>query len=336
LEKGLNLLLSPSPHLHSRDDVSTAMRDVIISLIPVALVSTYFFKLNVPFLILVCVVTAMLTEVVFRRIMRKESQLKDGSAILTGFLVALCFSAATPWWLAAVATFIAVGLAKEMLGGLGWNRFNPALFGRVSVILLAPWITFLNTEFFHWRVSFPGIDTISQATPLALLQMGLPMPNMGTFFFAYPGGGMAETSAFALLLGGAYLIYKKHISWHIPATMLGTVFVGAAVLGQNPFYHLISGGLLLGAFFMATDWVTSPITKKGQIIFGICIGILVVVFRIILAPTEGVAFAILIMNAFVPAIDRATKRLKFGEVSVPAAITPAVPAKPTEATNKGV
>jgi Na+-translocating ferredoxin:NAD+ oxidoreductase subunit D len=201
LEKGLNLLLSPSPHLHSRDDVSTAMRDVIISLIPVALVSTYFFKLNVPFLILVCVVTAMLTEVVFRRIMRKESQLKDGSAILTGFLVALCFSAATPWWLAAVATFIAVGLAKEMLGGLGWNRFNPALFGRVSVILLAPWITFLNTEFFHWRVSFPGIDTISQATPLALLQMGLPMPNMGTFFFAYPGGGMAETSAFALCQG---------------------------------------------------------------------------------------------------------------------------------------
>lgn len=323
--KALNLQFSSSPHLHSRAQVSTAMRDVIIALIPVSLVATYFFKLNVPFLIFVCIASAMLTEVIFRKILRKPVTLHDGSAILTGLLVALCFSAATPWWMAMVATFIGVGLAKELLGGLGWNRFNPALFGRVSVILLAPWITLLNNEFFHWRVSFPGIDSIAQATPLARLQMGLPLPNMGTFFFGYPGGGIAETSAFALIIGGAYLLYRKHISWHIPVSMLGTVFVGVAILGHNPFFHLVSGGLLLGAFFMATDWVTSPITKKGQIVFGVCIGILVVIFRIVLAPTEGVAFAILIMNAFVPYIDNATRRLKFGETRVPAPVQPGVP-----------
>lgn len=326
--ENLFLQQTPSPHLHSGANLPEAMRDVIFALIPVSLVATFFFKMNAPFLIFVCIITAILTEMAFRSVMRKQYQIWDGSAILTGLLVALCFPAATPWWIGAVATFIAVGFAKELLGGLGWNRFNPALFGRVAVILLAPWITLLNNEFFHWRVSFGGVDAISQATPLALLQAGLPMPNMGQFFFAYPGGGMAETSAFALLLGGAYLLYKKHITWHIPASILATVFIGATVLGQNPFYHLISGGLLLGAIFMATDWVTSPITMKGKIVFGICIGVLVVIFRIVLAPTEGVAFAILIMNAFVPYIDRSTRRLKFGEMAVPAGAKPAVPAKP--------
>ena len=308
-----NFIVSTSPHLHSGDDAATAMKDVIIALMPVTLVACYFFKFNVPFLIMVCVLTAMFTEVLFCKLMHKKPQLSDCSAILTGLLVALSFSAATPWWLAAAATFIAIGFAKEFLGGLGWNRFNPALFGRVSVIIFAPWLTYLNNEFFYWRVSFPGIDTITQATPLTMLQMGLPLPNMGTFFFATQGGGIAESSAFALLLGGAYLLYKKHITWHIPVSMMATVFIGMALLGQHPVYHLLSGGLLLGAFFMATDWVTSPITKKGQIIFGVCIGIIVVIFRVLLAPTEGVAFAILIMNAFVPLIDRLTKRSKFGE-----------------------
>lgn len=325
MSKGLNLLVTTSPHLHSRDHVSTAMRDVIVALLPVCVVAMFFFGFNVPFLILVCIGTAMLTELLFRRAMGKPHSLKDGSAALTGLLVALCFSAATPWWLAVTATLIAVGLAKEFLGGLGWNRFNPALFGRVSVILLAPWLTYLNNEFFFWRISFPGIDAVSQATPLGMLQMGLPMPNMGTFFFAYPGGGIAEVSAFALLLGGAFLIYKKHISWHIPAAIMATVFVGAAVLGHHPVYHLMSGGLLLGAIFMATDWVTSPVTEKGKILFGICIGILIVIFRIVLAPTEGVAFAILIMNAFVPMIDRATVRLKFGEEAKVRALKSPVP-----------
>ena len=309
----LNLQAASSPHLHAGDQVSTAMRDVTIALLPVTLVACYFFKFNVPFLIMVCVLTAMFTEVLFRRAMGKKPQLHDGSAILTGVLVALSFSAATPWWLASAATFIAVGFAKEYLGGLGWNRFNPALFGRVSVLLFAPWLVYLNNEFFYWRVSFPGIDTVTQATPLTMLQMGLPLPNMGTFFIATQGGGIAESSALALILGGLYLLYKKHITWHIPVSMLATVFIGTALLGQHPVYHLLSGGLLLGAFYMATDWVTSPITKKGQIIFGVCIGIIVVVFRVLLAPTEGVAFAILIMNAFVPLIDRLTRRKKFGE-----------------------
>ncbi|HHX74016.1 MAG TPA: RnfABCDGE type electron transport complex subunit D [Firmicutes bacterium] len=306
-------MLSSSPHLHSGDNVRRAMLDVIIALVPIMLVALYYFKLNTPFLILVCVVTAILTEIIFRHLMGKKPQIQDGSAILTGILVALCFSAATPWWLAASATFIGVGFAKELVGGLGCNRFNPALFGRVAVILLAPWLTYLNNEFFFWRISFPGIDSVAQATPLGMLQMGQPLPNMGTFFFANQGGGMAETSAFFLLLGAAYLFYRKLITWHIPVSILATVFIGTAIMGEHPLYHLFSGGLLLGAFFMATDWVTSPITKKGQIIFGICIGIIIVIFRTLLAPTEGVAFAILIMNGFVPTIDRYTRRPAFGE-----------------------
>ena len=335
MEKEKNLMFSSSPHLHSGDTVSSAMKDVTLALIPVSVVAIYFFKANAVFLMLVCILTAMLTEVIFRRAMRKESQLQDGSAVLTGLLIALCFPATASWWIAAAATFIGVGIGKELLGGLGWNRFNPALLGRVSVILFAPWLTLLNNDFSLLKVNFPGLDAISQATPLALLKGGLPMPNLGTLFVAYPGGAMAETSALALLLGGAYLLYRKHINWYIPVSIIATVLIGAAVSGQNPLYHLISGGLLLGALFMATDWVTSPITQKGQIIFGVCIGILIVIFRVFLAPTEGVAFSILIMNAFVPMIDRATRRMKFGETSLPAGLEP-VTDKPSIATNKGV
>ena len=304
---------SPAPHIKSDETVGKAMRDTILALMPVTFVSIYFFRVYAVFFILICMVTAALTELVFRKMMKRKHTLWDGSALLTGLLVALCYSATTAWWKGVLATIIAVGIAKELMGGLGWNRFNPALFGRVSMILLAPWFVDVSTEFMRWNVNFGPVDVMTQATPLAMMHQGLQLPGAGSLFLAYPGGAMGEVSPLALLIGGAFLLYRKHINWRIPVSIMVTVFVLALVTGQNPALHMVTGGLMLGAFFMATDWVTSPITEKGKIVFGVAIGLLIVVFRIGLAPTEGVAFSILIMNAFVPMIENATQRKPFSE-----------------------
>lgn len=326
------LVYTPAPHLKSDLTVSQAMRDVIIALIPACLVAIYFFKFYAVFMIAVCMVTAAVTEIIFRMAMGKKPSLGDYSALLTGLLVALCLSATTAWWMGAIATFIAVGIAKELMGGLGWNRFNPALFGRVALIILAPWIVALGADFLPWSINFGPIDVVTRATPLAMLQQGMEMPGLANLFFAFPGGAMSEVSPFALLIGAAYLFYRGHINWRIPVSILATVFVLALIAGKNPFYHLFTGGLFLGAFFMATDWVTSPITNKGKWIFGIAIGVLIIIFRVGLAPTGGVAFSILIMNAFVPMIDRATKRPSFSEPKPKRAV--AVPGQ-EQATAKG-
>ena len=299
---------------------SKAMLDVIIALVPVTLVAIYFFQSYAIMLVTACLVTAALTEVLFRKLMKKQVTLHDYSALLTGLLVALCFAATTQWWKGALATFIAIGVAKELMGGLGWNRFNPALFGRISLIVLAPLFVPFNVAFSTWGVNLGVVDTISQGTPLAMLQQGMAMPGFFQLFAAYPGGAMAEASSLAVLLGGLYLIYKKHIRWIIPLSIIGTVFVLTLIAGQNPFYQLISGGLMLGAFFMATDWVTCPINDKGKIIFGVAIGVLIVFFRVGLAATEGVGFAILIMNAFVPMIEKVTRHPSFSAprtISIP-------------------
>ena len=313
VDRTKGLIFSSAPHLKDGMTVSTAMRDVFLALLPVTLVSVYFFKAYAVALIVVCLVTAALTEIIFRRAMNKKPSLKDGSALLTGLFVALLMPPTANWWTAALAAFIAVGIAKELMGGLGWNLFNPALFGRVSIIILAPFLPFLNTSFLPW-----SIDVVSTATPLAMLKQGMAMPGYGQMFLAFPGGSLSETSALALLLGGAYLLYRKHISWHIPVSILATVFVLTLAAGQDPLYHLLTGGLLLGAFFMATDWVTSPVTEKGEVIFGIAIGLLIFLFRVVFPPTEGVAFAILIMNPFVPLIDKITRRPSFSEPRITA------------------
>jgi len=304
-------IVTPPPHIKSKDTVQRAMWDVFTALSLVTITSLYFYRLNALLLILVCMVTAALTDVIVRAALGKKNSLRDGSALLTGLFVALCFSPTTSWWLAILATFIGVGIAKELMGGLGWNRFNPALFGRVSVIVLGSVFVLVN-PLAGWAVRFPMVDAVSGATPMALLKQGLPIPY-GALFFANPGGSLGETSALALILGGLYLYYRGHICWRIPVSTVGTVFVLTAIFGRNPLLHVLAGGLLLGAIFMATDWVTSPVTHKGKIIYGVCIGILVTVFRLYMGPVEGVAFSILIMNFFVPTIDKATHRLRFGE-----------------------
>ena len=303
------LIYTPPPHLKAENTVSRSMLDVFLALVPVSLVAIYFYQAYALLMLAVCLATAAVTEVIFRALMKKPISLKDGSALLTGMFVALLFSPTTAWWTAAIATFLGVGIAKELMGGLGWNRFNPALFGYVVVFLLAPVVPFLNLDYTPWEV-----DVVSQATPLAMLHSGMEMPALWELVAGFPGAGaMAEVSPLALLLGAAYLFYRKHIGWHIPVTILATVFVLTLLGGENPFYHLFTGGLMLGAFFMATDWVTCPISDKGKLYFGIFIGVLVVLFRLGLPATEGVAFSILIMNAFVPMIDRLTKRPSFSD-----------------------
>ncbi len=308
------------PHLASGETVPRAMIDVLIALIPVTLVSVWFFRLNAVFLIAVCTATAVLADLAVRRLRAGKRVPADGSAVVTGVLVALLFGPLTGWWIGMLATILAVVVAKELGGGLGLNRFNPAAFGRVAVVLLAPVTVFLNQQLDGLKVVFPMAgqvaDAVTGATPLALLKHGALDISALRLLTANPGGALAETSALALLVGGGYLLYRRHITWHVPASMIATVAVLTAVLGRNPVQHVLTGGLLLGAFFMATDWVTSPITDTGRIISGVGMGVLVVVFRVGLSPTEGVAFAILIVNALVPVIDRLTRRKVFGQRSL--------------------
>lgn len=311
-----NLLLrtGPPPHVKSPETVPIHMIRVIVALVPVFLVSVFFFKMAAVALMAICVATTCLTEVVVRRLMHRKPQLHDGSAVVTGVLLALCLPATFPWWLAVIGGVLAIALAKELMGGLGWNLFNPALFGRVALIVMAPAFVRLNADLAHLRLRMWGLDAISTATPMALVKLGQEVPGHLSLFLGYPGGSLAETSGLAVLAGGLFLIYLRVIDWRIPVSILSTVFVLTAVLGADPLFHLVAGGLLLGAFFMATDWVTSPVTKLGRIIFGVAIGVLVVVFRLYQATPEGVAFSILIMNAFVPVIERLTVHAKFGEV----------------------
>ncbi len=315
------LIVTPPPHLTDPQTVAGAMRDVMIALLPVTLTAIYFYRLNAAFLIGVCVATAVITDWVIRRTMGKSATIRDCSAIVTGWLIALCFSptAAGSWWTAVAATFVGIAVAKEMMGGLGFNRFNPALFGRASLIVFAPLFVLLNPQFSGLAVRFAMPDAISSATPMALLKQGTLGTSYLKFFVANAGGALGETSALAVILGGLYLFYRGHICWRIPASMVGSVVVLTALLGRDPVAHALVGGLLFGAVFMATDWVTSPVTDKGKIIYGTVIGVLVVVFRLFLGPVEGVAFAILIMNGFVPSIDLFTRQLRFGEVPAAAA-----------------
>jgi Na+-translocating ferredoxin:NAD+ oxidoreductase subunit D len=320
------LVFSASPHLKDKGTVSTAMRDVFIALLPITAAAIYFFRWYAVFTIAVALTTAVLTELLFRKLMNRKPSLSDWSALVTGLFVALLFAATASWWTVVIATFLAVGVAKELMGGLGWNLFNPALFGRVAVILLAPVLAYVNGWLAPASVNLGPVDSITQATPLAMLHMMDPtaLPSIGRLFTGFPAGAMSEVSPLLILIGAGYLFYRGHISWRIPAAILGTVVVLTAILGQNPVYHLVTGGIMIGAFFMATDWVTSPFTDRGKLIFGIGIGVLIVIFRLGLPPTEGVAFSILIMNAFVPLIERKTARPQFGHikaVAVPMAET---------------
>jgi electron transport complex protein RnfD len=311
------LTYSVPPHIRSEEKIPTAMRDVAIALIPVIAVAIGFFRLYAVVNLAACVVAAIGSEYVMRKIMKRKPTISDFSAIVTGLFVALLLPPSVPFWYAMIGTIIAVALVKELMGGLGLNIFNPALFGFVSLLIISRFWALAGAVY-----NLGSLDGVTTATPLTFIKAGALngiRPGYWDLFLGHAGGAMGEVSVIAILLGAAYLFYKGHITWHIPTAIIGTVVILSAILGQNPLYMALAGGLMLGSFFMATDWVTSPDNKSAQLMYGVLIGILVVVIRLYGAPTGAVAYSILIGNALVPVFNRIALRKKFGEVKAVAA-----------------
>ena len=289
------------------------MYDVVIALIPAFAMAVYSFGVRALILTAVSVATCIATEYIWQKILKRDIEAFDGSAILTGILFAFVVPVGMGLQYVIVGNFVAITLGKIVYGGLGHNIFNPALIGRAFV--QASWPVAITTFAYDGKAGATVLDAMKRGIPLTdslIYEGGNQYINA---FLGQMGGCLGETSALALLIGGVYLIYKKQIDWKVPAVMIGTVFVLTWAMGANPFMQILSGGLFLGAFFMATDMVTSPITGKGRVIFALGIGILVSLIRIKGGYPEGTAYAILIMNGVVPLIDRYIRAKKFGGVS---------------------
>jgi electron transport complex protein RnfD len=295
------------------------MVDVLIALTPAFIVSLYYFGLGAFIVTIVAVLSCVLTEFVIQKyLLKKETTIFDGSALLTGVLLAFNLPSNLPVPMIILGSIVAIGVGKMSFGGLGNNPFNPALVGRVFLLLSFP------VQMTSWprpRIwSTDYLDAETAATPLSVIKnhSGDIMP-LADVFLGNTGGSLGEVSAIGLIIGLAYLLYRKTITWHIPVSTLGSVFVFAAILHMtdtqyyvSPLIHLLTGGLLLGAIFMATDYVTSPMTPPGMILYGIGIGILTIVIRVFGAYPEGISFAILTMNAFTPLINTYFKPKRFG------------------------
>lgn len=299
------LTIAAAPHLRDAETVEKIMYSVLLALVPATVSAVILFGLAALRLVAVCCAAAVAAEWVFQRLRGQEPTITDGSALITGLLLALNLPPRFPTWMAVVGAFVAIVIGKQLFGGLGYNPFNPALVGRAFLVAAFP------VHMTRWYSPFDGMAT---ATPLALMKMSGESTSYLRLFLGNVGGCIGETSALALLLGGAFLLYKGYIDWRIPLGYLGTVGVMAAVFGADPLFHLLAGGLLLGALFMATDMVTTPVTKNGRWIFGIGAGLIVVIIRLWGGYPEGVSFSILLMNAVTPLLNRLTKPRPFGEV----------------------
>ncbi|NDV65107.1 RnfABCDGE type electron transport complex subunit D [Bacteroides sp. 224] len=324
------LIVSLSPHVHSGDSIQKNMYGVLIALIPAFIVSLVFYGLGALVVTATSVIACLFFEwAIAKFLLKKESTtICDGSAVITGVLLAFNLPSNLPIWIIVIGALFAIGVGKMSFGGLGNNPFNPALAGRVFLLLSFP-VQMTTWPQVGQLASYVDVETA--ATPLAIMKgviKGAPgmsldqLPDSLSLFLGNNGGCLGEVSAAALLLGLVYMLWKKIISWHIPVSIILTVFVFAGIMHLvdptkyvAPWIHLISGGLLLGAVFMATDYVTSPMSKKGMLIFGVCIGVLTMVIRIKGAYPEGMSFAILIMNAFTPLINMYCKPKRFGEVA---------------------
>lgn len=307
------LKTGPAPHIRTAETVESVMYDVVIALIPAFAMAIYTFGVRALILTAVSVATCIATEYIWQKILKRDIEAFDGSAILTGILFAFVVPVGMGLQYVIVGNFVAITLGKIVYGGLGHNIFNPALIGRAFV--QASWPVAITTFAYDGKAGATVLDAMKRGIPLTdslIYEGGNQYINA---FLGQMGGCLGETSALALLIGGVYLIYKKQIDWKVPAVMIGTVFVLTWAMGANPFMQILSGGLFLGAFFMATDMVTSPITGKGRVIFALGIGILVSLIRIKGGYPEGTAYAILIMNGVVPLIDRYIRAKKFGGVS---------------------
>ncbi|MDD3322154.1 MAG: RnfABCDGE type electron transport complex subunit D [Paludibacter sp.] len=314
------LIISPAPHVHSGNSISKNMQAVIIALMPAYLVALYYFGLGALIVSLTAIISCVLFEYLIQKyILKGENTIKDGSAALTGLLLAFNLPSNIPVYIVIVGSLVAIGVAKMSFGGLGNNPFNPALVARVFLLISFP------VAMTSWPVpealSTHYLDAITAPTTLRNMNFGV-QPDTLQLLIGNIGGSMGEVSGLALLLGFVYLLYKKVITWHIPISILATVALFIYILHLaapqsyivSPLDYLLSGGLLLGAIYMATDYVTSPMTKKGMLIYGVGIGLLTVIIRISPVYPEGVSFAILIMNAFTPLINTYIKPKRFGEV----------------------
>ena len=310
------LTVSASPHIRCDESIAKIMWAVNLALAPAALFSVYRFGMPALTTMALCIVFAVVTEYLIQKWQNKPITINDGSAFLTGLLLGMNIPSTLSWYMPIFGTICAIAIAKHTMGGLGYNIFNPALVGRA--IMLASWPVAMTT----WPQMASKIDGVTSATPLGILKLqgyealvsvfGDKVTMYQSMFMGSRSGSMGETSALLLILGGVFLIYRGYISWQIPVCMIGTVGVLTAAFGHDPIMHMMSGGLILGAFFMATDMVTVPITIKGQIIFAVGAGALTVLIRLLGGYPEGVCYAILLMNCVTPLIDLLVKPAKFG------------------------
>ncbi|MDR0939058.1 MAG: RnfABCDGE type electron transport complex subunit D [Mediterranea sp.] len=324
------LIVSLSPHVHAADNVEKNMYGVLVALVPAFAVSLYLFGLGALAVTAVSVAACLFFEWSINKYLLKNpvSTVTDGSAIITGVLLAFNLPSNLPPWIIILGALFAIGVAKMSFGGLGCNPFNPALAGRVFLLLSFP------VQMTSWPATgqlTSYMDAATAATPLSVMKHAIhgggaealaQLPDSFALFVGQNGGCIGEVSALALLLGLGYMLWKRIITWHIPLSILLTVFVFSGIMHEvdptkyaSPLSHLLTGGLLLGAIFMATDYVTSPMTRQGMLIYGVCIGLLTVIIRLFGAYPEGMSFAILIMNAFTPLINNYCKPKRFGEVA---------------------
>jgi Na+-translocating ferredoxin:NAD+ oxidoreductase subunit D len=320
------LTVSPSPHVHSNDSTRKIMYRVVYAMIPALLWSVFVFGIDALRVTLIAVAACLAFEYLIQKyLMKATPTITDGSALVTGILLAFNVPAGIPWWIIVIGSLAAIGIGKLSFGGLGSNIFNPALVGRVFLLISFP------VQMTAWPVTRQSdVDTVTSATPLGVIKEGLTsgtpvsqllpeLPATSDMLLGNIGGSLGEISALLLILGGLYMLFKKVITWHIPVSVIASVGAIAAIFWLadpqsyvNPIYHLLTGGLMLGAIYMATDMVSSPMTPKGQIIYGVGIGVITISIRLFGAYPEGISFAILIMNAFTPLINTYVKPKRFG------------------------
>lgn len=299
MDNSVDLLVSVSPHLRRGSTTRNIMQDVLIALLPAFVASIVIFGARSALIVCVCVAACVLSEWIFEKAMKRQNTVRDLSACITGVLLAFNLPVGIPIWQAVFGSFIAIILIKQLFGGLGKNFANPAITARIVMFLafsvtMTTWVT---------------PDGVTGATPLAILAGGggsAALPKLTDMLLGLRGGALGETCVPALVLGGIYLLARRVISWHTPVVFIATVLVFTVALGEDPVYHILSGGLVLGAIFMATDYVTTPITNAGKLIFGVGAGLLTVLFRIYGSYPEGVSFSILLMNILTPYINRLT------------------------------
>ncbi|HDP55096.1 MAG TPA: RnfABCDGE type electron transport complex subunit D [Bacteroidetes bacterium] len=324
------LVVSPSPHVHSGNSTPRLMYNVVLALIPALAVTLFYFGIGALVVTSISIVSCLVFEFLIQKFLLKvKPSISDGSALVTGLLLAFNLPANLPWWIVVIGALVSIGVGKMTFGGLGRNPFNPALVGRVFLLISFP------VQMTSWPLPHQSrmayIDAVTGPTPLAVVKEGLgkgetmsaladQIPTHMQLFMGTMGGSLGEIAAFALLIGFAWMLLTKVITWHIPISIFATIGIFTGILwlinpeaNADPLFHLLTGGVMLGAIFMATDYVTSPMHPKGMWVYGIGIGLITVAIRVWGAYPEGVSFAILIMNAFVPLINRYVKPKRFGE-----------------------